>query len=63
MARNEGQKLENEEDTKRFWGAIKDNDYWSGSIVGLEWEELWQEAREEIQRIYLAAKGRGNDKE
>jgi len=36
---------------KLWWNSVKDSDLWSGAIVGLEWDELWPEAKESIMQI------------
>lgn len=44
-----------------WWSLFKDNAYWSGAIVGLDWDELWPEAQENLRFIYDVAVGDGND--
>ena len=39
---------------KEWWNSVKDNINWSGAIVGLEWDDLWEEAKEELTVIYNA---------
>jgi len=34
-----------------WWNSVKDNQYWSGSIVNLTWNQLWDEAKEELYQI------------
>jgi hypothetical protein len=37
---------------EKWWQSVKDCEYWSGSIVGLLWDELWPEAQKELTKIY-----------
>ena len=51
--------MEEEEKVKEFWNRVKDNGYWSGGIVNLGWDDLWEEARENIELIYKEARDAG----
>lgn len=35
-----------------WWNETRDNEYWSGSIVGLRWHQLWDGAKDELRKIY-----------
>ena len=40
------------DDVERWWEKVKDNMYWSGAIVETPWEQLWDDAKEELREIY-----------
>lgn len=37
---------------EKWWNTNKDSSSWSGAIMGLYWDELWDDARAEILVIY-----------
>ncbi len=42
-------------DVEKWWDGVRYNAYWSGAVVGTLWEDLFDDAKEEILIIYLAA--------
>lgn len=42
-----------------WWDEVKDNQFWSGAIVGMEWNELWPEAQTEIEELFDKAYQKG----
>jgi hypothetical protein len=49
--------MENESQTKvaEWWERNRMNPYWSGSIVGVPWGELWPEAKTELTTLFETA--------
>ena len=45
----------NDNGVKNWWNSVKDNQYWSGAVVGVDWDDLWDQAKEEIKEIYSQA--------
>ena len=45
----------NDEPIARFWNATKDSLIWSGAVQGDSWNDLWDEAKDDIRTIYAAA--------
>ena len=39
-----------------WWNGVKNYLSWAGAIGGLDWEELWPEAQEALERIFDAAR-------
>lgn len=40
---------------EEWWNKVKDSGVWSGAIVNLTWDQLWDEIKEEIIKIYNLA--------
>lgn len=46
-----------EERVAVWWNGVKDADWiWSGAISGTPWADLWDEARQDLCKIWLAAR-------
>lgn len=37
---------------KAFWDSVRHLGVWTGAIVDIEWDDLWQGAKDEIQLIF-----------
>lgn len=45
----------NREAVSRWWDSVRHDLSWCGALQGTAWEDLWDEAREELSRIYAKA--------
>lgn len=45
-----------EAEAEVFWGKIKDSGFLSGAVVGMDFEDLWPEAKETIIAWVYSAK-------
>lgn len=41
---------------EKWWESVKDNHSWSGSIQGMPWSQIWEEAKDELKLIYDSAR-------
>ncbi len=44
-----------EQSIKQFWESVKSNNCWSGAIIYEDWDELHEESKTDIGRIYHLA--------
>lgn len=48
-----------EPEVEKWWNENKGSLLWNGGIIGVEWDDLWDGAKEELREIYRSAKYSG----
>lgn len=47
-----------DKEVSAWWESVKDSDCWSGAIVNLSWDDLWDEAKDNLRVIYESSAAR-----